>query len=544
VNPATLPGRLGGLRPAPLVSAEAGSSTTEGDTLRKTGFILCVLTLVALVVTPLSSTAVGTDSSTLRGAVTVSGIMAHQTAFQNIATANGGTRAAGTPGYDASLAYVKAQLDATGYYDVVVQPFLFDSFREVATPVFQRISPAPRTFVANEDFITMDYSETGDVTGTLVATNDIVIPPGAAASTSNSGCELSDFTPASPTQPQVALIQRGTCDFFVKAENAQEAGYDAVVIFNEGQEGRQETLAGTLGEGDTSTIPVIGTSFAIGEELYNQVLAGTVTVRVATTTEIRRDVPTANLLATTKTGRTDRQVVVGAHLDSVAEGPGINDNGSGSSQNLEIALQMARLGLEPENQVRFAFWGAEESGLVGSQFYVDSLTAREIKNTAVNLNFDMVGSPNFVRFVYDGDASDTASLGSTGSGVVEDVFVDYFDSQGLASEPTAFDGRSDYDAFITVGIPAGGTFTGAEGIKTAAEAAVYGGTAGIAYDPCYHAVCDTIANLSSTALDQMSDAAAHATLVFAETGSAIQGTDKGKAKGQSASEFQGSHLKR
>ena len=287
---------------------------------------------------------------------------------------------------------------------------------------------------------------------------------------------------------------------------------------------------------------MIGTSFAIGEELYNQVLAGTVTVRVATTTEIRRNVPTANLIATTKTGRTDRQVVVGAHLDSVPEGPGINDNGSGSAQDLEIALQMARLGVQPRNQVVFAFWGAEEAGLVGSQFYVDSLTARKVKDTAVNLNFDMVGSPNFVRFVYDGDASDTESLASTGSGVVEDVFVDYFLSQRLASEPTAFDGRSDYDAFISVGIPAGGLFTGAEGVKTAEQAAIYGGTAGLAYDPCYHQACDTIANLSTVALDQMSDAAAHATLTFAQTTSAIEGTDKGKAKGHG--EFQGSSLRR
>ena len=260
----------------------------------------------------------------------------------------------------------------------------------------------------------------------------------------------------------MALIQRGTCDFHVKAENAQAAGYDAAIIFNEGQPGREETLAGTLSADDQSTIPVIGTSFAIGEELYNQVKAGTVVVRVATTTEIEFDVPTANLLATTKTGRTDRQVVVGAHLDSVPAGPGINDNGSGSSQNLEIALQMAKLGITPTNQVVFAWWGAEESGLIGSQFYVDSLTARQVKDTAVNLNFDMVGSPNFVRFVYDGDASDTDSLASTGSGVVEDAFLDYFASQGLAVEPTAFDGRSDYDAFISVGIPAGGTFTGAE----------------------------------------------------------------------------------
>ena len=120
------------------------------------------------------------------------------------------------------------------------------------------------------------------------------------------------------------------------------------------------------------------------------------------------------------------------------------------------------LDIEPRNRVRFAFWGAEESGLIGSQYYVDSLGGREIKDIAVNLNFDMVGSPNYVRFVYDGDASDTDSLGSTGSGVVEDVFTDYFDSQGLASEPTAFDGRSDYDAFIRRRHPGGGLFPGRE----------------------------------------------------------------------------------
>jgi Zn-dependent M28 family amino/carboxypeptidase len=518
-----------------------------------------------------ASAAVPSDSSQLRTAVTTEGILQHEREFQAIADANGDTRASGTPGYDASLAYVKSQLDATGYYDTEIQEFLYDAFRELETPVFQRISPEPTDFVANEDFITMDYSDTGDVTGTLVPTNDIVIPPGAEPSTSNSGCESSDFTPASTTEPQVALIQRGTCDFFVKAENAEAAGYDAVIIFNEGQPGRDETLAGTLGADDESTIPVIGTSFAIGEELYNQVIAGTVTVRVATTTEIRRDVPTANLLATTKTGRVDRQVVVGAHLDSVQEGPGINDNGSGSATNLEVALQMADLEVQPRNQVRFAWWGAEESGLVGSQFYVDSLTSREIKNTAVNLNFDMVGSPNFVRFVYDGDASDTDSLASTGSGVVEDVFVDYFDSQDLESEPTAFDGRSDYDAFISVGIPAGGLFTGAEGIKTAEQAAIYGGVAGVAYDPCYHQACDSldpigdgadppqtytdlnaayngalevdgvISNLNTLALDQMSDAVAHGTVTFAQTRSAVQGTDKGKALGHG--NYEGSRLR-
>ena len=190
---------------------------------------------------------------------------------------------------------------------------------------------------------------------------------------------------------------------------------------------------------------------------------------------------------------------------------------------------MAELDIEPRNKVRFAWWGAEESGLLGSEYYVANLSNREIKDIALNLNFDMIGSPNFVRFVYDGDGSDTAVAGPNGSGVIEDVFNDYFAGQGLPAEPTEFSGRSDYGPFIAVGIPAGGLFTGAEGIKTAEQAAIYGGTAGDQYDPCYHLACDTFDNISLEALDQMSDAAAHATLTFAMTTSAVNGTDKGNA---------------
>ena len=212
----------------------------------------------------------------------------------------------------------------------------------------------------------------------------------------------------------------------------------------------------------------------------------------------------------------DDVVVVGAHLDSVAEGPGINDNGSGSSTILEIAQEMAenKMTNKPVRPVRFAFWGAEELGLLGSEHYVANLSDANRAKIYANLNFDMLGSPNYVRFVYDGDGSDTDPAGPPGSGEIEKVFTDYFDSKGLASDPTEFSGRSDYGPFIAVGIPAGGLFSGAEGVKTPEQAAVYGGTAGEAYDPCYHQACDTITNLSTDALHELGDAAAHATGVM------------------------------
>ena len=495
-----------------------------------------IATLAVLSTATPALAANASDSRELRQAVTPAGVLSHEQAFQEIADANGGTRASGTPGYGASLAYVKEQLDSTGYFHTAVQEFAFDFFHEHSAAQFERISPSPRTYDPSEDFVTMEFSGAGDVTGSIVPTSDVMIPPPAQPG-SSSGCEASDFPPASETEPQIALTQRGTCDFAVKADNAEAAGYDAVVIFNEGQEGRREALNGTLGESRPS-IPVIGASFAVGEELYQLDREGDAVVRVFTdtSTETRE---TANLIADTKTGRADRTVVVGSHLDSVAEGPGINDNGSGSAADLEVALQMANLDLDPRNRVRFAFWGAEESGLIGSTHYVETLAKRELKQIAVNLNFDMVGSPNYVRFVYDGDASDTASTGSVGSGVVEDVFVDYFADRGLETEPTAFDGRSDYLAFVDAGIPAGGLFTGAEGVKTAEQAAIYGGVAGAPYDPCYHQACDTIENLSIPALDEMSDAIAHGTVTFAETTSAVEGTAKGSKANHLGDELSG-----
>jgi Zn-dependent M28 family amino/carboxypeptidase len=242
-------------------------------------------------------------------------------------------------------------------------------------------------------------------------------------------------------------------------------------------------------------------------------------MRVFADTVIDLERETVNVLADSPTGSADRVVVVGAHLDSVIAGPGINDNGSGTSTILEIAEEMAELGISNRQQLRFAFWGAEELGLLGSEHYVDSLSEEELQRIVANLNFDMVGSPNYVRFVYDGDGNGAPGNpdGPPGSAQIEALFNEYFAGQGLATDPTPFNGRSDYGPFIAVGIPAGGLFSGAEGIKTPEQAAVYGGTAGIAYDPCYHQACDDITNLSTRALNELGDGAAHAVMTMARS---------------------------
>jgi Zn-dependent M28 family amino/carboxypeptidase len=504
----------------------------------KLGLALVLALLVAFGVVSVATAAVPTDSSALRNAVGFKGIMKHESEFQNIADANDGTRAASTPGYDASVKYVADKLRGAGLA-VTEQSFEFPYFEETGASTFERLTPTTRTYVRDTDYALMEYSGSGDVRGEVVPTNDIVIPPGAQAGTSNSGCEASDFPAA--TAGNVALIQRGTCDFVVKAENAKAAGATAAIIFNEGQPGRTEIIDGTLGR--PVDLPTLDATFVVGEELYTLASAGSTRVHIVTQT-VSESRTTKNVIADYPGGRTDRTVVVGAHLDSVAEGPGINDNGSGTAGILEIALQMKKLGIKPTNHVRFAFWGAEEAGLHGSTYYVNQLTARQKKDIAVNLNFDMIGSPNFVRFVYDGDGNTFGASGPNGSGTVEKVFLDYFASQGLKTEPTEFDGRSDYEAFINAGIPAGGLFSGAEGIKTAEQAAIYGGTAGVAYDPCYHEACDDLTNLNKTSIEQLADGAAHATLAFAQTTSAVSGTDRASNTAASKMEYKGPHAKK
>jgi Zn-dependent M28 family amino/carboxypeptidase len=485
--------------------------------------------LVALLCLPSSALALDeVNSKKLRDAVTVNGILQHERALQSVANANGGTRASGTPGYEASLQYVKSRLQKAGYR-VKEQQFTFPFFRELAPAVLQQTAPTAKDYETH----TFDYSGSGDLTAALQEVRDNQFPPGAEPSSSNAGCEAADFQGF--TAGNVALIQRGTCDFGVKAANADAAGASAVIIFNEGQEGRTELLLGTLGA--PAEIPVVGLSFADAEALHTQLASGPVTVHVTTSTESNLNATTKNLIADSKQGDASQAVVVGAHLDSVVAGPGINDNGSGSATILEIAEAMSEQKVKPRRAVRFAFWGAEESGLLGSEHYVTTLPMEELTSIYANLNFDMVGSPNYARFVYDGDGSDTATAGPPGSAQIEGLFNNYFASQGLATDPTAFDGRSDYGPFIAVGIPAGGLFTGAEGVKTPEQAAKYGGTAGVAFDACYHQACDTINNLSTKALNEMSDAAAHATLTLAksksglfEDGSRQAARDKAQAK--------------
>jgi Zn-dependent M28 family amino/carboxypeptidase len=484
------------LRPVAALSATAALVATGG----------IAATTVAAAAPSSCDSRVNNTIAKLLECVELEGVREHQAALQAIADANGGTRVSGSPGYDESVDYVVGRLDAAGW-QTTVQEFQFQTFITLSPTVLERVSPPPAGPVETS---ILSYSGSGDVTAAVSRPND--------AGSGNEGCEAADF--AGFPAGNIALVQRGSCTFAIKATNAYNAGATAVIIWNN----QPGVINGTLGNGFTLDLPVTAVTQAVGTELA--ATSGLV-MRVKTDT-FRGIATTSNVLAELPGKNQNNVVMSGAHLDSVNEGPGINDNGSGSAALIEIAENLSKV--KPQNTMRFAWWGAEESGLVGSTYYVNNLPQSERDRIALYLNYDMIGSPNHVFFIYDGDDSDGvgAGAGPAGSAQIEKTYEAFFEMRGEPYKGTDFSGRSDYGPFIAVGIPSGGLFTGAEGIKTPEEAAIWGGTAGQQYDPCYHLACDTYDNNNDHALDVNSDAVAYAALHYAMSTNLINGA---KSKG-------------
>lgn len=417
-------------------------------------------------------------ASALKGKVTTDAMMAHLSKLQDIANAHNGTRAVGTPGYEASVDYVVNTLRDSGF--------------DVQTPEF-----SARVFHAEKPELTvggrpvearaLDFSlgtPPGGVSGPLVA-----------APANSLGCAAADYGDL-PVRGAVVLVDRGTCPFAQKEDAAAQRGAVAMIIADNVDE---EQMGGTLGPTTEVKIPVLSVTKSTGVQLRGQ--PGPTTIKLDASAQSFK---ARNVIAQTKTGSDANVVMAGAHLDSVPEGPGINDNGSGVAAVLETAL---RLGSSPpvHNKLRFGFWGAEELGLIGSRNYVESLDLAALKNIALYLNFDMLASPNPGYFTYDGDQSLPMDARGKpvvpeGSAGIERTLVAYLKSAGKTAQDTSFDGRSDYDGFTLAGIPAGGLFSGAEGKMSADQAKLWGGTADQPFDPNYHQKGDTLDHIDRTAL--------------------------------------------
>lgn len=471
----------------------------------------------ALALTTLASSPAQADnpnnSKKMTQAVTVDNVHDHLEAFQEIADANDGNRGAGTSGYEASAQYVEKTLRDAGY---TTERQYFDFiYEETHAASLDEISPEARSV----EHVPMSYSQptpAGGVTAELAAPSN---PLGCTAD-AYAGVDIAG---------KIAVVSRGECAFGDKAAAADAAGAAAVIVYNNAP----GTLNGTLGGVNPDSAPATGVTQEEGQKILDKMAAGPVTMKfvIDKTMEERE---TFNVLAETDTGRDDNVVMLGAHLDGVHDGAGINDNGSGSAGILETAVQLGKVN-KLNNKVRFAWWGAEELGLIGSDHYVADLQENDpaaLDDIATYLNFDMIASPNHIIGVYDADEStyEAPVEVPAGSAATEKVFTDYFDKGNQPWVDTEFSGRSDYSAFIAAGVPASGLFTGADGVKTPEEVAKFGGEAGVIYDPNYHTPADDITNINMDALDIMSDAIAHATITLAQSTKDINGkSSRGKS---------------
>jgi Zn-dependent M28 family amino/carboxypeptidase len=435
-------------------------------------------------------------ATTLRQRVTSDAMYAHLQRLQEIADAHDGNRAVGTPGYTASVDYVVNALRDKGF-DVQTPEF---EFRQ-----FHADQPALTVGGAAVTAHALEYSlgtPPQGVSGPLVA----------APAEHTLGCSALEYGNL-PVNGAVVLVDRGSCQFSVKEDAAVQRGAVAMVVADNVDE---DQMSGTLGENTDVKIPVINVSKADGARLRAN--PGPTTIKLNAGVD---NIKANNIIAQTKTGATHNVVMVGAHLDSVKAGPGINDNGSGVAAVLETALQ---LGSSPpiQNAVRFGFWGAEELGLVGSEKYVETLDINALKDIALYLNFDMLASPNPGYFTYDGDQSapqnpdQAAPRIPEGSAGIERTLVAYLTSAGRNAEDTSFAGNSDYLCFTKAGIPTGGLFSGATDKKTAEQVALWGGRADEPFDPNYHQKSDTLDHINVNALGINGAGVAYAVGLYAQ----------------------------
>jgi hypothetical protein len=434
------------------------------------------------------STQVNDTAVKLLPCITETDLTNHMQAFEDIAIANPGpdghpSRNSGELGYWKSVQYVAGLMTDAGY-NVTIQPYTFLYYAYTSIPTLSEISPTATDFVLNRDWTA--GQSTGTATEkTIQPAGGIIIPPTSAPS-SASGCTSADFNGF--VAGNIALIQRGSCNFGVKIQNAEAAGASGVIIFNEGQPGRTDTMGISIidanGNSFVPTVPVAFTTFAIGADLYANYQAGQAPVMSLNIDAIvdpnRLD---WNVIADSKGGDPNHVVVVDAHLDAIY-GEGMLDNASGSATILDIAQMMKNV--NPVNKLRFIWFGGEELGLLGSQFYVNDLSSSNLSHIGYDLDADVTSTPNYTIGVLDPAGPDlfTKTVSSTfpnrvykASTIARDAGIDYFNSINKNHELFSPVGTDAY-TFNNAGIPASGVLTGQDCCKTQAEVDLFGGQTG------------------------------------------------------------------
>lgn len=395
------------------------------------------------------------------------------------------TRVIGSPGHFKTIHYILSELHRYGdYYDLDVQSF--------------------HALTGRVNFFDLAFEDGKKVPS---ATAFSLTPPvkgfvGKLISVSNLGCDDADFDGLSIPKESIALVERGVCPFGVKSSLAGKHGFKAIIIYDN-DPASDDGVNGTLERPNNHTVATIGISYNEGQKLISKLESekGDISLYFEVDSYVK-DVKTLNIIADTKHGDPENIIALGAHSDSVEAGPGINDDGSGAISLLAVAKELTNYKIN--NKVRFAWWSAEEEGLLGSIYYADHLSKEENSKIRLFMDYDMMASPNYEYQVYDANNVDHPA----GSEELKNLYVDFYESKNLTYSFVPFDGRSDYVGFINNGIPAGGIATGAEGINK---------KNGIAFDKCYHQLCDDVSNLAFDAFLVNTKLIAHSVATYAKS---------------------------
>ncbi|KAI0458875.1 aminopeptidase Y [Xylaria acuta] len=399
-------------------------------------------------------------------------------------------RVHGSEGHKNTVKYFKDTLEALGdYYKIELQEYT----TEVTLASSEAFS------IDGVDFTTSSFEFGNNGTWTDVP----------LANVANLGCNLEDIPDS--VSGKVALIQRGECTFAQKITNAGVKGAVAAMIYNNGEVG---AAAGTLGSVN-DLIPLGGLTRADGLALAARIEAGETVTSSGNFWAYIALGTSHNVIATSKYSDADNVLFLGAHSDSVDKGPGINDNGSGSCGLLTVAKALSKW--RTNSQVKFAWWTAEEEGLLGAEHFVETSSPKDLAKIRLYLNFDMIASPNYYLGIYDGDGSRFNLSGPPGSDVAEKLFEDWFATKGLTTFGAEFNGRSDYGPFLDAGVPCSGLDTGSDGVKTEEEVVIYGGIAGEQYDQNYHSAGDNVTNLAEFPFEVNTKAIAHAIATYSRS---------------------------
>ncbi|HEX9833967.1 MAG TPA: M28 family peptidase [Mycobacterium sp.] len=442
----------------------------------------------------------------LAGKVTADGMYTHLNELQKIADANGGNRANGTPGYDASVDYVAQFLQDRGF--------------DVQIPEFEVLD---RTEGGDPQLTIGGRNHSVDQASLLITTprgglNAVTLRPQKAAA----GCRSADYGTA-PMKGAIAIVDDKGCSIVDKQNAAVDNGAVGVLVVSDPGPGGSPAGLFTPGYYQKLTVPV----GVIGNDANAALRRTTAPVKLVLDSKPVMK-KARNVLAQTKSGDTRNVVMVGAHLDSSPRSPGINDDGSGLAAVLEAA---AALGSAPRirNAVRFALWGSEENSLQGATKYIRGLPRGQLDEIALYLNLDMIGSPNAGYFTYDGDQSAqpnpeiplrTVPDGSAG---IERTLAGYLNTAGVRPADMPLTRYTDYYPFLSVGVPVGGLTAGGSQLKTEVQARLWGGRAGVAYDPNYRTPRDTVDNIDRDALSVMGSTAAFAVGTYAQSVEGVNG---------------------